>query len=30
MKPAATRGLQLEVKLQPGFSAGILQWKIAE
>jgi hypothetical protein len=28
--PVQTRGLRLEVKLQPGFSGGILQWKIAE
>ncbi len=28
--PVQTRGLRLEVELQPGFSGGILQWKIVE
>ena len=27
--PVTTRGLRLEVRLQPKFSGGILQWKIA-
>ena len=27
--PVTTRGLRLEVRLQPKFSGGILQWKIS-
>jgi hypothetical protein len=27
--PVTTHGLRLEVRLQPKFSGGILQWKIA-
>jgi hypothetical protein len=29
-QPVQTRGLRLEVKLQSGFSGGVLQWKIGE
>jgi len=29
-KPVLTPALRLEVRLQPDFSGGILQWKIGE
>ena len=29
-RPVETRGLRIAVQLQPGFSGGILQWKLVE
>ena len=29
-RPVQTRGLRMEVQLQPGFSGGIFQWKLVE